>query len=70
MVDLDLVAVGFDAEVFDGDTVHLDADAGFVVGDDVHLSADEADLEPGRLSDVDDAVLAGGDEPLLGHVVS
>ncbi|GAA1536270.1 hypothetical protein GCM10009803_16190 [Microbacterium ginsengiterrae] len=35
--------------------------------DHIDLSADEADLEAGRLGDVDDAFLAGGDEPLLGH---
>ena len=45
VVDLDDVAGDLDAEVLDGDAVHLDAGAGLVVGDDVDLAADEADLE-------------------------
>ena len=71
VVDLDGIAGDFDAEILDGDAVHLDAGAGFVVGDDVDLSADEADLERSDGFDVDDSSLAGVDDPLLqGHCFS
>ena len=71
VVDLDGIAGDFDAEILDGDAVHLDAGAGFVVGDDVDLSADEADLERSDGFDVDHSSLAGVDDPLLqGHCFS
>ena len=71
MVDLDGIADDLDAEVLDGDAVHFDAGAGLVVGDDVDLSADEADFERAHGLDVDDARLAGVDDPLLeGHCFS
>ena len=65
VVDLDDIAGHLDAEVLDGDAVHLDAHAGLVVGDDIDLAADEADLELADVFDVDDAGLARVDDPLL-----
>ena len=65
VIDLDDVAAGLDAQVLDRDAVHLDAHARLVVGDDVDLPADETHLELSDVLQVDHAVLARLDQPLL-----
>src|SRR5690606_15587392 len=61
--DLELLAVGGDAEVFAAHAVHLDAHDGLVVGDDVDVAGDEADPQGADAVHLDR--LGPVDEPLL-----